>query len=221
MSQTETYIITRDEIKFEVPSKCPHCHKEMTASIIMQSKPIEIKQVKRIGLLAQCTICDQFFALGYLYRYNYEKHETVLIPYNYSPEINIEIPENINKISEKFEEIYRQSKLAEAYNLNQIAGMGYRKSIEYLVKDYLIFKKVGNPDDILKMRLGNAIDKIDNDQIKNLARASTYIGNDETHPIKLQPNKDISDLKKFLEALIHYIAFDLSASEAADMIAAN
>ena len=71
------------------------------------------------------------------------------------------------------------------------------------------------------MRLGNAIDKIDNDQIKNLARASTYIGNDETHLIKLQPNKDISDLKRFLEALIHYIAFDLSASEAADMIAEN
>lgn len=221
MLQSETYKITRDGIKFEVPSKCPHCHKEMTANIIMQSKPIEIKQVKRIGLLAQCTICDQFFALGYLYRYYYGKHETTLIPYNYSPEINIEIPENINKISEKFEEIYKQSKLAEAYNLNQIAGMGYRKATEFLVKDYLIFKKIDKPENILKMFLGNAIDKIDNNQIKNLARASSYIGNDETHPVKLQPDKDISDLKKFLEALTHYIAFDLSASEAADMIAEN
>lgn len=221
MTKSETYIITRDGIKFEIPYKCPHCNKEMTANIIMQSKPIEIEQVERIALLAKCTICNQFFALGYFYRYNSGKHETMLIPYYYTPTINVEIPENINKISNQFEEIYKQSKLAEAYNLNKIAGMGYRKSVEFLIKDYLIFKNVDSSDKILKLRLAQAIDRIDNDKIKNLAKASSFIGNDETHPIRLHSDKDISDLKRFLEALIHYIAFDLSATEAAEMIAEN
>jgi hypothetical protein len=44
------------------------------------------------------------------------------------------IPKELIDLSPNFEEIYSQAYLAEKYDLNQIAGVGYRKALEFLIK---------------------------------------------------------------------------------------
>lgn len=48
----------------------------------------------------------------------------------------------IDEISPKFNEIYKQALAAEVSNLNEIAGLGYRKSLEFLIKDIAIQKNL-------------------------------------------------------------------------------
>jgi len=70
------------------------------------------------------------------------------------------IPENVAGVSETFCEIYKQASCAESYGLNEICGVGYRKSLEFLVKDFLITKseELGvDKDTITKTTLYNCI----------------------------------------------------------------
>lgn len=47
-----------------------------------------------------------------------------------------EFDSEIQEISPSFVKIYNQALAAEELNLSEIAGMGYRKSLEFLIKDF-------------------------------------------------------------------------------------
>lgn len=49
--------------------------------------------------------------------------------------------ELIKTFSLKFIEIYNQALKAEAIELNEISEMGFRKALEFLIKDYVILRK--------------------------------------------------------------------------------
>ena len=51
------------------------------------------------------------------------------------PELH-QFDENIKKLSSNFCEIFNQAYVAELMKLNEIAGIGYRKALEFLIKDY-------------------------------------------------------------------------------------
>ena len=51
-----------------------------------------------------------------------------------------------------------------------------------------------------------------------LAEKSEWIGNDEAHYIKLQDDRDINDMKKFIDALVYFIAMSLIVDDAETMI---
>jgi hypothetical protein len=61
--------------------------------------------------------------------------------------------------------IYTQAHAAEALELTEICGVGYRKALEFLIKDYLITKKPEKSDDIRKMLLGGCIDSYVDDPL--------------------------------------------------------
>jgi len=112
-----------------------------------------------------------------------------------------------------FQIIYNQSNTAESYSLNEIAGMGYRKAIEFLVKDFCIYLNPDKKVEIENLLLGKCISTyITDTEIKNLATASTWLGNDETH------YKDIQDMKLFIHALLYFIECRLTLDEATTFI---
>lgn len=113
-----------------------------------------------------------------------------------------------------FATTYAEAGQAEAQNLTEVAGCGYRKSVEYLVKDYLCKKFPDSAEDIKKELLGAAIKRIEDSRIKTLAERSVWIGNDETHYIKKHENLDIEDMKRFISAMLHYIDAELALEEA-------
>lgn len=126
-------------------------------------------------------------------------------------------PEEIKTLSSRFVEIYNQSLQAENLGLSELAGMGYRKSLEVLVKDYIIRMNPESADLIKspKYTLKKCIDSYIHDpRIKNSSLAAAFIGNDETHYTRMHENKDVQNLKKYISVIVTYIQLELIAHEA-------
>ncbi|TDF91740.1 DUF4145 domain-containing protein [Paenibacillus piri] len=127
--------------------------------------------------------------------------------------------EIITKLSPEFVSIYKQSARAEEYGLNQVCGIGYRKSLEFLIKDYLVSKNPERREEILKKPLGQCIkDDISDTRIKNMAKLATWLGNDETHYIRKHEDMNIDDLKKLIEATRYWISMESTTSDYEDRL---
>lgn len=128
--------------------------------------------------------------------------------------LTTEFPQTIQTCSPMFVTTYNQSEKAENLSLFEIAGCGYRKSLEYLVKDYLCYK---TPDDVESIKaefLGKSIKRITDTRIQTLAERSAWIGNDKTHYVEKFQNLDIADMKRFITALVHFLDCELTFEEA-------
>ena len=117
----------------------------------------------------------------------------------------------ISELSPDFCEIYNQAYIAEQTNLMQICGTGYRKSLEFLIKDYLISTLPEDQHEAIKNKfLNNCIrDNISNINIKTVASRAVWLGNDETHYTRKWEDKDINDLKSIIELTLHWIESEI------------
>lgn len=126
------------------------------------------------------------------------------------------LPDLLKENFSDFCEIYKQAIIADEMNLKEIAGMGLRKSLEFLIKDFVI-KKLKNDNageekinEVKKSFLGTCIEKyISDSAIKRRAKRAAWLGNDETHFFKKWPEKDITDLKNLIEITISSIEAQL------------
>jgi len=110
------------------------------------------------------------------------------------------------KTSPKFFVIYNQAKEADDRRLKEICGAGYRRALEFLIKDYLVKEKGKKSKEIRETRLGTCIkDYIDNQNIKDCAKRAAWLGNDETHYIRKWKDKDLEDLKDLIELTANWI----------------
>ena len=85
--------------------------------------------------------------------------EHVFGPVEFFPKIFVkkEFSKEIETLSKDFVEIYNQALQAEECNLSEICGPGYRKSLEFLIKDFCIHEKPGDASTIKKKFLGDCI----------------------------------------------------------------
>lgn len=125
-----------------------------------------------------------------------------------------EFQKEIKELSPIFVKIYGESEFAEQENLSEICGGGYRKALEFLVKDYLINKFPDQENEIREKFLGNCIDEmIDNEKIKQISKRAIWLGNDETHYFRKWESKDLQDLKKLIEITVHFISMEIEADQ--------
>ena len=118
----------------------------------------------------------------------------------------VAIEDEIKQLSPSFCEIYEQSHFAEASGYDEIAGCGYRKALEFLIKDYCIKNRSGAEKEIKEMFLGKVINTYINEAtIKECAEKATWLGNDETHYVRLWKEMDIQDLKEMLDLTKYWI----------------
>jgi len=126
------------------------------------------------------------------------------------------LPDLLKENFSDFCKIYKQAIIADEMNLKEIAGMGLRKSLEFLIKDFVI-KKLKNDNageekinEVKKLFLGTCIEKyISDSTIKRRAKRAVWLGNDETHFFKKWPEKDLTDLKNLIEITISSIEAQL------------
>lgn len=179
----------------------------------------EIPSRKNIFVLLECPNCGQVFIVSYrdvlvageegtpYYLYKLED----IFPKE--PETK-KFDDEIENISEKFIITYNQSQIAEIYKLDQIAGMGYRKSIEYLIKDYIIHNKPDKEETVKNMMLGQCISTmIENPKIQKMAKGATWLGNDATHYVQKWEDKDIDDLKRLIDLTVYWIIYEEKTKE--------
>jgi drug/metabolite transporter (DMT)-like permease len=102
----------------------------------------------------------------------------------------------ISEISPIFCDIYNQAYAAQQMNLSQICGVGYRKALEFLIKDYIMSGIEDDKKDGIKQKnLAKCIkEDISSPNVKAVAARATWIGNDETHYVRKWEDKDIKDL---------------------------
>lgn len=207
---------------FNIEDFCPHCGKTVCLEVINYTSSTKEKtEFNSVGFFLQCPSCRKFsiqeFPIITTGSPDY-KIGTIgeKIVYTYKVKLENTLPELVNDKFPSFKEIYNQSLEAESQGLDQIAGVGFRKSIEFLVKEYAILKHPDKKDAIEKKFLSNVINDYLSDfpQIQTLARAAVWIGNDETHFVRKHEDKDISDMKRFLNATALFISADLTAEDA-------
>ena len=205
-------------VKFEYPEYCPHCGKSISPEKIhiSDSEDSYSSGNARFVVTFRCSrsTCKKYFAVEYIFTSTSELCS--IAKYSYRPPIKVKLPENIEKVSSVFVEIYSQATVAESEALDQIAGVGYRKAAEFLIKDYVISKNPSDEEHIKSIMLGQVIAEYLGDfpKIQALAKSVSWIGNDETHYVRRHDDKDIQDLKRFILSAAQFIAADYDADEA-------
>jgi hypothetical protein len=95
-----------------------------------------------------------------------------------------------------------------------VAGPGYRKALEFLIKDYLIFVEPDKADSIKPTALQNLIqNKITDVNLKTSAERATWLGNDETHYLRKWESQDIGDLKLLITLTVNWAENCILTSE--------
>jgi hypothetical protein len=118
--------------------------------------------------------------------------------------------EGIADLSQQFVKIADQATKAEADGLGEIAGIGYRKAIEFLIKDYCIKIHPDNATSIRKLPLAQCIEQFVKDSnVKECAKRATWLGNDEAHYERIWTDHDVKDLKTLIRLTQHWISNEI------------
>jgi len=102
----------------------------------------------------------------------------------------------------RFIKTYLQSLVAENNGLDELAGMGYRKAIEYLVKDWAIQTKPEDKQKIESSWLGGVINDYYTGDLKEILERATWLGNDQAHYNKIFEEYDLDILKELIELIM-------------------
>jgi hypothetical protein len=120
--------------------------------------------------------------------------------------VPITFSKEITQVSPVFVEVYNQAMAAEAAGLDQMVGIGLRKALEFLIKDFAISEQPDQAEPIKAMFLGNVIKQyIDDKRVQALAERAVWLGNDETHYVRKWETKDINDLKNLLTLTLNAV----------------
>ena len=117
----------------------------------------------------------------------------------------------IMKLSLDFCDIYNESCIAEQNGLSHICGVGYRKALEHLVKDFVLSGIDKSDEETQKRiqkehRLQRLIEEyIEDEKVKRIARHAWWLGNDETHYARRWPDKGLPELKKLIDMVVNWV----------------
>ncbi|MDE2733275.1 MAG: hypothetical protein OXI72_02700 [Gemmatimonadota bacterium] len=190
------------------PDTCPICHTSVSPKKIEGT----ISGNGELEIVFQCTKqnCKRLF-IG-IYYYVPRGESTYRYVWPETPQ-KVTVPDNVEKVSPTFVEIYNQALASESMELHQLTGIGLRKALEFLVKDFSISRIEGDGEEIeadkkaiRSKMLGRCINEhIDDERLKSVAKRAAWLGNDETHYIRKWEDKDIADLKLLIKLCVNWV----------------
>ncbi len=203
------------DICVNLVKNCPLCHNAIMANVLGAYMNKNV-----LTITHSCPACESFFISLYIDPYCSGAYEC-LSSYPNNPEEH-KFSECISELSPAFVKIYNQALAAEEKHLTEICGLGYRKALEFLVKDYAISIKPEKEEEIKKSFLAACISTyISREHIKTLAKACTWLGNDQTHYVRKNQNHGIDELKAFIQTLISYMEEEFNLKKAEELIGSN
>lgn len=148
---------------------CPICKKPTNPDLVNSSYFPLTEDETHLVLTFRCLGCkhfwtEEFIATRHLINSYTERYEIEHIKVIPNLPSDIPISDDVEMVSPIGKQIYVQALKAEHEQLDHIAGIGYRKALEFFVKDFSI---VTNPDDegkIIKMSLKQVIEKYIKDE---------------------------------------------------------
>ena len=208
------------DFKIHIPTVCPHCGTVFQTEPLTSfyKKPKQSGNASTIYSIYFCSACEKVFMARSIgsNTVNVASLSSIL------PDGSIHVTsfsDIISDCSPRFVDIYNQSETAEQKGLYEICGMGYRKAIEFLIKDFAISNEPDASDRIEGAKLSQCISEyISEHRIRDLAKASSWIGNDEVHYVRKHEDYSVSDLKQFISVLVSYIESELIIKRAQTLV---
>lgn len=193
-----------------MPDECPICHSRIMPRVLGHAfrggHP-----GGRLQVVCQCTRrgCESLLVATYTHT---EERSPVKNGHYALSGVEPQTPqeasfhEEIEEISPGFVEIYNQALAAESAGLDQLTGIGLRKALEFLIKDYASKEHPDNEEQIRKAPLARCIkDYVTDPNAKECAKRAVWLGNDETHYTRKWTNRDIKDLKLLTRLTVNWV----------------
>jgi len=187
----------------DVPDACPICHRH---SEIQPIRADSIDAGKGVQAIFRCayTECRHFF---FCY-YGPKTNGSLLSVRPVKPDITA-FPESVLRVSPTFVDIFAEADEAAQLGLEQIAGPGYRKAFEFLIKDYAKSLRPERGNEIEAKPAGAVVSEFVADpRIQAVAKRSFWLGNDETHYMRKWTEHDVSDLVTLIKLTANWIEID-------------
>jgi len=190
------------------PDLCPRCHRNVHPKLIHAAL---LRERSLCQVLFRCTNqkCQELFLGTYVYTRRiassgYKEYDLAAVSPFAAQKATF--PETVSTLSPTFIEIFNQALEAESKQLEQLVGIGLRKALEFLVKDYAIAENPGSEVEIRNNLLGNCINQYVTDpNVKECAKRAAWLGNDETHYTRKWEAKDVNDLKLLVRLTVNWI----------------
>lgn len=190
----------------QTPDTCPQCHRSVHPKLIAIAS---LRDLQKAQAVFRCTHqrCQQLFIGNYTAsggnasRWYWRLASVAPVSVQHT-----NFPETVSSVSPIFVQIFNQTVEAESRNLDQLVGIGLRKALEFLVKDFAVSENPGKEAEIRNTMLGNCISQyISDPNIKECAKRAAWLGNDETHYTRKWETKDVSDLKLLVRLTVNWI----------------
>lgn len=190
---------------FRKPAICPYCK-------IGTDAPYTYKQAHSFNnhflffAICTCTACSKYFS--FIYEHYPEKelsYPVVYPPMSFTPYEN----KTLSEISPRFIDMYNQSLESEYNGHIELAAIGFRSSLEFLVKDFAI-KELNKPfDEVSNKKLFDAISLyLKQEDLIKTADVVRILGNDYTHYKRKYPEHDFLLLKGYMDIFLRQIELE-------------
>lgn len=190
---------------------CPYCNIPVFPNIICAATDDDEQEVAAI---LNCPKCKSMY-FEYYSCEDYTYYSKGVFPHA-AP--ILDFPKDVQDKYPEFIKIYKQAAIAESMNLDQICGVGYRKAVESLVKQYAKNIYSDKASAINTETLSQTISRFTSPEIKQLATAATWLGNDHAHIISKHPQYDLNQLKSFIRFLCQHIQYENELEKARKLI---
>ncbi len=195
------------------PDLCPVCKKHVEPSPVSAQFCKRVEQFGRgtniedvLAIVFQCPV-DECRGVFVAYYNRFRSTSSNLFHLRSHPPLyigDIAVSNEVKAISQMFADIYRQAAITEQNGLTEVCGCGYRRALEFLVKDYLIH--CGEEEETIKpMFLGKCIRLIESPEIQVVAERAAWLGNDEVHYVRKFEELDLENLKDLIGLTVRFI----------------
>lgn len=199
--------------RIDEPNICPHCHVVNEPEYRHSESTTDMNNERQMITIWRCTNRDCGRKFPALYHHTGGNQFDFIRFLNGLPKgpdwptpiLNLKSgnKEDLEQeLQSRFIETYLQSLTAENDGLDEIAGMGFRKSVEYLVKDWAIQSNPQDSEKINGLWLSAVINEYYEGDLKGILERATWLGNDQAHYNKLFEEYDISVLKELIELIM-------------------
>lgn len=206
-----------------IPDSCPVCHNAVNP--VQLYAYVNLKDQNRYAQVAyRCpkNDCHSLFIASFRNKEGRGQFEAEFVQSQPVTPKEQKFAQAISQLSPAFCTIFNQSLAAEQQSLFQICGVGYRKALEFLIKDYLVAKDPKSAEKIQKKFLGKCIEQdVENPNIKVVAKRAAWLGNDETHYVREWKDQDLTDLKRLIKLAIDWIEMEKLTEEAIEEMPDN
>jgi len=198
----------RPELPRHIDIKCANCRRDLVGSPLSwpPNPPILACWATTVG----CNGCGQkhhILLLGWPLKPDQPRsgsEECFVYP---SPSPEHPSADDLSEVSPRFAKIWGQACEAEHRGMDEISGPGFRKALEVLVKDYLVWREPdGDRERTIQASLSACIKRIGDEAIEQYAERAAWLGNDQVHYEQKHTAHDVGSLKLLIDACISEVS---------------